>query len=365
MSAYDNVPWGVEDPDAADKFAEAVETRAMSILVERAARDRALELEAGKAEPIRVHHRADLAALRAPQPVWGGWLYTSTPALLSAPGGVGKSALLLGLAAAMWHGLDYLGSPTKQGRTLYIAGEGERSIDKRLHAWEQHNGVPQGSTEIDVIYGHPLTHGTLQQVREIVAAGQYDLVVGDTIAALSRLQNENDNAEVSRFLRAWQHAVLGGNPHACPVLVHHVTEQVDRAGRRSQKSRGASAFRDDHDTVIMLEGTADSFRMTTEVVKAGKQKDAAPRTLDSLALRSVGPSVVIVQQTELERLNHHEEVGRLVGLMVPGNGYGSTELQEKWGLATNKGRYQALRTEALELGLIIKSPGNKGRYSRV
>lgn len=350
-------------PPVATAQTSAVAERISAILTERQALARLAELDAGRA-PIHVHRRADLAALPAPTPIWAGWLYTSTPAEIAAPGGVGKSALILGLAAAMHHGVPYLGAPVQQGRTLYIAGEGQHALDRRLRAWELHNGVTEGSTEIDVIYGRKLDAATLIQVRDLVRKGRYAMVVADTFSALSGIRDENSNAETARFIRAFQSAVLDGDPLACPVIVHHVTATIDAQGRRRQKARGASAHRDDNDTMILLDGAADSFRMTTEAAAGGKQKDAEPMTLDGLALRKVGPHVVVVRESEQEQAARETRVRRLVELMVPGSGYTSTELQEMWGLRS-KNQFQAIRTEAIDAGWIAKGDGHQGRYIRL
>lgn len=354
-------------PKPAAATAPSDHDRAVAREVARITAETEARRQVAAAEPqpqVLVRCRAELAALPQPSPLWEGWLYASSPALLAAPGGVGKSALALGLACAVTHGIPYLGHETRRGRVLYIAGEGEHALDRRLRAWEVANGIPEGSTEIDVIYGNQLTAATLRQISTIVRAGRHSLVIADTFSSLTNLESENDNSAVSRFIRAWQRAILDANPTATPVLVHHVTATIDAQGRRRQKSRGASAFRDDHDTVIMLDGTADAFRITTEQSAAGKQKDAEPRSLDGLALRKVGPHVVVVQESEQEQAARESRVRRLVELMVPGNGYSSTELQELWGL-NSKGQFQAIRTEAVDLGWIVKGDGHQGRYVRV
>lgn len=370
MGVYDDVPFGAESPDDPTLTQEQVDTEAevrveaRRILIRRRAAELADEMEAGTEPPVRVHRRADLRNMPRPEPLWDGWFYTGTKSMLSAPGGVGKSALVLGLAAAMHHGVPYLGSQVCPGRTLYIAGEGEQAIDQRLAAWEHHHGYPIGSTELDVIYGTPLSRSVLRQLTDIVLAGQHALVVADTFSTLATVNSENDNAEVARWLRAFHATVLSANPTACPLVVHHVTESIDKSGRKSQKSRGASAFRDDHGTVALLTGSASNFALTTETVKSGKQKDARPRTMENLAVIEVGRSVVVVKMNDKDAAAHAAEVWSLVQRMIPGVGYPSTRLQELWGLSSNKNAYQAFRTEAVSRGLITKGPSNKDPYIR-
>lgn len=328
------------------------------------------EDEIKASEPLRVHSMAQMRKLRDPEPVWDGWLYEGSSAMLAARGGLGKTALMLGLACAMYHGMPYLGSDVKQGRTLYIAGEGHLSIAKRVAAWERYNHVPPRSTRIDVIYDTPLTTETLSRLAATVRKGQHSLVIADTISALARLENESSNTEASRFIRRFQRAVYQGNRYATPVMMHHVTIQFDARGHKRQKHRGASAFRDDNDTTLMLDGTSDDFSMSTEDSKGGKQRDAEARTLGALALQKVflpgdRDAAVVIQQTPDQQAGRASEVRRKVELMEPGEGYASSELKALWGLTTNQKKYQELRSKAVEQGLIEKGDGNKAPYRRV
>jgi RecA-family ATPase len=108
-------------------------------------------------EALRVSSLAELRRLIDPEPLWDGWLYQGSPAIMAARGGLGKSALVLGLACAVYHGLPNLGSDVRQGKVLYVAGEGHRSIAKRIEAWERYHHVKPRSTRIGVIYDQTLT----------------------------------------------------------------------------------------------------------------------------------------------------------------------------------------------------------------
>lgn len=366
-------------PEVPDESGELTLEERFELEVQHAARAervrrRALELvneedDDESTEPLRVHSLAELRRLQEPEALWDGWLYQGSPAIMSARGGVGKSALALGLACAMYHGVPYLGSEVRRGRALYIAGEGHRSIAKRIEAWERYHHVKLRSTRIGVIYDMTLTADTLSHLAATVEEGRYDLVIADTVSALARLDNESDNVAVARFVRRFQRAVFQGNPDASPLLVHHVTTTIDALGRSRQKTRGASAFRDDNDTVILLEGISHDFTMTTDQSRGGKQSEHEERTLPGLALQKVFLSggrdaAVVIQQTPIEVSGHAAEVRHLVDLMELGEGYTSTALQALWGMAKNKTRYQRLRTAALDQGLIKKGPSNKDPYLR-
>lgn len=327
----------------------------------RWAQERDAELAPGS--PITVYRRSDLRALTPPEPIVDGLLYTNSIATLAAAGGIGKTAIALAIASAACTGQSFLGKAVRQGRTLYLAGEGRNAIDARITAWELANGVDEGTVDFDVVEVSNLDAATMRDLAKMHAEQQYQLIVIDTVAALVHLKNENDNSEVSSFMRRFR-ALCETVPDTCGLLIHHVTEQVDSQGRKRTKHRGASAFRNDSDTVILGIGTADDFLLTTEAHRGGKQRDAAPDTITGLALRTSGPSIVVDMQTVDEQATHAAEVERLVTLLVPGNGYTSTELQQRWGMESNANKFQKVRTAALDRGLIEKGAGHRGRYIR-
>ena len=65
--------------------------------------------------------------------------------MYGAPG-AGKSFVALDMALSISTGTPWQGIPTRQGKVLYIAGEGVGGLGKRLKAWEAHNGVREGET---------------------------------------------------------------------------------------------------------------------------------------------------------------------------------------------------------------------------
>ncbi|WP_025157541.1 AAA family ATPase [Leifsonia aquatica] len=346
-----------------EERARRVDVMAEEIRLRRAAQRRADELE--PASPLNVLTRRDVARMTPPQPIVPGLIYTETIATIAATGGLGKSALMIDVAACAATGLPFLGREVRQGRTLFIAGEGIAAMEQRLRAWEMARGVTYGTvTGVDFLSGVSLNAATLQSLGRLQREQRYQMIVVDTVAANVPLKNENDNTEVSAFIKAFRKEVQSA-PQATGVLLHHVTENVDSRGRKSTKSRGASAFRNDSDSLVMMLGSSDEFVITTATSKGGKQRDAASITIPGLCLRTSGPHVVLTEMTKQEQVDHDAEVHRLVQLMVPGNGYTSTELQGKWGLSSNKGRYQALRTVALDLGLITKGDSIRDPYIRI
>ena len=52
-----------------------------------------------------------------------------------------KTFVALNMACCVSSGTPFHGKPVRQGNVVYIMAEGQSGIEKRLCAWEAHNGV--------------------------------------------------------------------------------------------------------------------------------------------------------------------------------------------------------------------------------
>lgn len=243
-----------------------------------------------------LNHEPDIEWL------WDGILPTHSIVTLAARGGLGKSALMTGLSIAMMNGLDYLGRSVRRGTVLYVVLEGFSGMKARLRAWEIHLGVEVDST--DVAMTRTLDMGEL---RTLQSEHQYDLVIVDTASKTGLIENENSNPDVATFLAAFEMAVHDGNPAATGVIIHHVTESVDGHGGRSYKARGASAWRDNVDTMVLMTGTKSSVILSTDH-PFGKQRDGASITVRGLAVVPFDDGVVVVVVDKEPEEAHEEEM---------------------------------------------------------
>jgi hypothetical protein len=339
----------------------AIEIAAQQIRV----REAALELvEASRpANPIRVLKRDDLAALHPPKPIVDGLIYTETVVTLAASGGTGKTALAIDWAMCMGTNERFLGRSVKQGKVLFIAAEGLHSFDRRMKAWEQSRGLELGSAgkNIDTVPGVTLNTATLRELEKMQQEEKYGLIVLDTRSTLFDIDNENDNARMSAIYKQLR-SLLNVVPGSCVLVLAHVTEQTDAKGRKSTKLRGASAARDDSDTVVIASGSKDSFTLSTRKEDGAKQRDAAEVLVPNLRLMSVGGGVVVTNVSEDEQESNDRIVRDRARTLDPDETYSSSSLQIALGL-TSKGLYEAWRTRAVELGVIEKTgPSQKAPY---
>ena len=209
----------------------------------------------------------------------------------------------IGLAVGMHHGLPLIGRTVSPGRALYVILEGRDGFRKRIAAWEVHHGIEVGSTEFS-----NARHLDLGELRALQKAEMFDVVIVDTASKTGMIANESQNSDVAPFLAAFHEAVHEFHPSATGIVLHHVTETRDGNGRTYTKARGASAWRDDVDTMVLLTGTKTRIRLTTED-PYGKQKDGIGVTLPNLSLQKSGEAFVIVANEPDEKSDDAQEGG--------------------------------------------------------
>lgn len=194
--------------------------------------------------------------------------------MMGATGGVGKSFLAHDWANHIAHGRErWHGRSLKQGKVLYIAAEGQSGYRDRQIAWERAHGAAENSSHLMVL---PVATnlndpGIFRQLMEIVKEHRFDLIVIDTWARSTSGSDENGNSDASvGYDKLDQLRRIGG---ACVLVVHHT-------GKDETKGlRGASALRDNANTVIIVGGKFDDpnnvpMWLSTESTVGGKQKDA-------------------------------------------------------------------------------------------
>lgn len=246
---------------------------------------RILQAERAPEVPLQLLSVADLLTL--PEPEW--WISSVLPkdslVIVGGDGGVGKSAMLVEMAARLSTGTPFLGQfATAKARTLYAVGEGMRGYGARFSAVANAHGLDASSVTVvkDVSM---TTDKSMEQVRALVERQQFDLVIFDTLSSLSTLESENDAAEVARVLNAAKR-VREVRPGCTVVIVHHTN-------KASGGLRGSSVIRDNADMVWMLRGDPDAFFMSTKSKHGGKVKDGEPMEIHGLSLVGAYGSVVV------------------------------------------------------------------------
>lgn len=208
--------------------------------------------------------------------------------MYGAPG-AGKSFVALDMALSICTGTPWQGIPTRQGKVLYIAGEGVGGLGKRLKAWEAHNGVREGGN-LKVL---PIAVNFREQseveklMRSIDAVGDgWTAVFVDTVARSLVGADENSATE----LGLWVAAADSLKAHCkCALIgIHH-------SGKDSTRGmRGSSALLGAVDTSLAVTKDEDLVYMRCE-----KQKDAEPADEQVFQMTDValidGSSIVLTR----------------------------------------------------------------------
>ncbi len=206
--------------------------------------------------------------------------------MYGAPG-AGKSFIALDMALSIANGVPWQGMATKQGKVLYIAGEGVGGLGKRLNAWEAHNKV-RDNKNLHVL---PIAVNFREQadveklMRSIDKAGTgWSVVFCDTVARSLVGADENSATE----LGLWVSAADSIKAHCgCAFIgVHH-------SGKDSTRGmRGSSALLGAVDTSLVVSKDENLVYMRCE-----KQKDAEPADEQVFEMTEValieGTSVVL------------------------------------------------------------------------
>jgi hypothetical protein len=179
------------------------------------------------------------------------------------PSGVGKSFWSLDLMASIALGEDWRGRKVKPGRIVYIAAEGAGGFRNRVAAYEKHHKIELAQLPIVFLPAAPnfLKEDDPQAVAELInTEGQFDLIVIDTVSAVTPGANENSSESMGLLIShcKYLHQATG----ATIVLIDHSGKDT------SQGVRGWSGKYAAMDFVIEVIKNNDC-----SVAKVRKQKD--------------------------------------------------------------------------------------------
>ena len=217
-------------------------------------------------KPKRKSRLIHISKIECRPPDWliPGAIEKNSLGLLFGESYTGKSFVAIDLALRVATGTPWRGKPVGQMPVVYIAGEGQSGIGRRLLAWELHNGVTRNDARFYFANALAMTDAAelAELVEDIDVEGQPGLIVLDTVARNFGGGDENSNADAGRFVAACDRL---RERYQCTVLaVHHVGH-----GDKS-RARGASALKAALDSEYRQTMTDDKKMLLT----ATKLKDA-------------------------------------------------------------------------------------------
>jgi AAA domain len=195
-------------------------------------------------------------------------------AMVFGPSGVGKSFFAINMLLSIATGTAFFGFPTRQGRVLYVAGEGHGGMKKRVQAWKRSHALARVPDAFFILNSIDLAdreevEALIAQLSEVNPA----VVVFDTLAQCSSA-DENAAEEMRPVLQ--NIGLIQERLRAAVVVLHHSTKA------KKEVERGSSSIRAAMDVVILLEK-----RATAILVVNDKQKDDEPSKGLSLRLETV------------------------------------------------------------------------------
>jgi RecA-family ATPase len=172
---------------------------------------------------------------REPQFLIAGLIETENFSQIFGDPGYGKSFIAIDIACCVATGRAFHGREMRPGPVIYIAGEGQNGIKRRLIAWERHTGVSRGGAPLyfSRVAAQLLDADSAAAVAEAVDAlvarvGPAALIVIDTLARNFGPGDENQTADMSKFVAAVD-ALMAR--HGSALLVVHHTATATRRGR--------------------------------------------------------------------------------------------------------------------------------------
>ena len=189
--------------------------------------------------------------------IYGHYLIRSYVSLVIAPGGVGKTALLIADALSMVTGNDFLGTPV-YGRQLKVwlwnLEDPYDELQRRIAACCQHyqilpehivDGlfVDSGRDQTLCVAksdrnGFAVLEPVIDELVSELKAKQIDVLIVDPFVSSHQVP-ENDNGAIDAVAKAW--GKVANEAQCAVVLVHHL-RKLGKEAATAEAARGASAL---------------------------------------------------------------------------------------------------------------------------
>lgn len=187
-----------------------------------------------------------------------GVLPVGSDAMLFGQAYSGKSLVVVDQLLSMANGIPWMGHETRCQNVVYIVGEGQRGVSKRIDAWLlAHPGCTddrlQVVTRMPDIRNHTEVVYLLESLAntDFLLPGPIGVLAWDTWSRLTVGANEQDNTAMTECVTTLSHIrqAFGGTivSEASNLVVHHTGHQ------EIERPRGASAFLGAFDTMLRVE----------------------------------------------------------------------------------------------------------------
>lgn len=209
--------------------------------------------------------------------VFGRWLLSGTVAVVVAPGGMGKSTFISGMALSLASGREYLGKTVWGGPKRVWVWNQEDDLDElsrslqaaaKLHGLEPPD-ICDNLFVDSAMDGAPLCTATEERngvqlfepvydaiKEELLQRGIKVLIIDPFVS--SHAVDENSNTKIDKIVKAWARVAKAAD---CVIVLVHHTSKAGSAEVNTNSARGASALSSAARSLLTLN------RMTTDDTK--------------------------------------------------------------------------------------------------
>jgi len=279
-----------------DAHAEAVEAAAEKLRVSRDARRKVLVEDGGfglfvASEVVPVDA---LVMLPDPPDLIDGVLGAGETQMLFGDYFTGKTYLALDWALCVATGRAWHGKAVTQGRVLYLAMEGVKTVLPRVRAWqEKHSGVAVSGFDVYPKVANFTDDESVSLLRKTVEQGGYSLVVIDTLSRSYGGGDENSAEIMGGYVGALS-KVREVSPELSVLVVHHSKKDDPR------EYRGSTVLGAALDRIVCMVASEKNKKRPDREVEFQKVK-AGGRLPESIPLRftECGPDSILIPGSAL------------------------------------------------------------------
>ena len=249
--------------------------------------------------PLSVN---DLAALPPTEWAVEGLLPERGRGMLFGVSGAGKSLAALDLTLSIAAGVeDWFGRRVKQGRVIYIVGEGLHGLDRRIRAWRSiHPGADLERFHILPAMPPLNDSGAVDEMLEELAGAAIrsaSWIVWDTLARAIPGVDENSATDLGMAIASVDR--IATELSAGALLVHH-------AGHNTSRERGSTALRASCDFVLGLSEDDGRHQLKVSKMRDGDHGDPVflrmVKQPPSVVFQSADPPVPLLTPAQRDLL---------------------------------------------------------------
>jgi RecA-family ATPase len=228
-----------------------------------------------------LYSEADLGALPEPEWLVSGVLSDGLSVMYGPPK-AGKTFAALSMALHVGSGTHWFGTKVKRGPVLYVSGEGQGGLHKRIEGWKKATGLR--ASDLYVI-PFPVRLGVPEHVSALIAdthAVGAKLVVIDTLARSMSGMDENSAQDMGKVIAGLGY--LKAQTNTGVLILHH-------SGVEGTRPRGSTALFGAADTLMRVDGDGKNLTVYCEGMK-----DAAPFRTRRFELTPAGQSLALSER---------------------------------------------------------------------